>query len=162
MSQQQQPSPRMTVVCGLFAAGMGVVLILVGFGVLKPRGPNAPLWIATAAGLAFLLAGISIAVGAIHGVSSDGELPKGAGWWSRVFYYGAGIFACVCLAAIGTWVAFGPGMRNFSGTGTLLLSRDVNEVVGRAVFGFGAILTWLIAIAVAVRAARQLFPRKSP
>jgi hypothetical protein len=162
MSQQRPPSRRTAIVCGLFAAGMGMVLILMGFGVIKPRGASAPLWIATAAGLAFLLAGTSVAVGAIHGVSSDGELPNDSGWWSRAFYYSAGLVACACLAAIGTWVAFGPGMRNFGGTGTLFLSREANEIVGRVVFGFGAILTWLIAIAVAVRAARQLFPRKSP
>ena len=34
-----------------------------------------------------MLAGISIAVGAIHGVSETGELPKDTGWWMRLFYY---------------------------------------------------------------------------
>ena len=64
---------------------MGLFLLLFGLGVvpMKPRAGDAPLWIASAAGIAFMLAGISIAVGAIHGVSETGELPKDTGWWMR-------------------------------------------------------------------------------
>jgi hypothetical protein len=158
MTEQPPPSPRTTFVCGLLAVGMGLLLVLIGFGVIKPggKGMHAPLWIATCAGLVFMLAGISIAVGAIHGVSSTGELPKDAGWWSRLFYYALGLLICAGLAAIGSWVAFGPGPRVFSGTGMTFMSKGANELIGRIVFGFGAVVTWLILLAFAVTGARKL------
>jgi hypothetical protein len=34
-------------------------------------------------------------------------------------------------------------------------------MVGRIVFGFGAVIAWLITIAIALRAARKLFAGKS-
>jgi hypothetical protein len=152
-------SPRGTFLCGLIAAAMGLFLLLVGFGVVpvKPRSVHGPMWLVSAGGIAFMLAGISIAVGAIHGVSATGEIPKGASWWMRMFYYVLGLTAAAALASIGTWVAFGPGPRAFSGTGMFLLSREAGETVGRIMFGFGAVLTWLITVALAVSGARKLF-----
>jgi hypothetical protein len=153
------PSPRGTFLCGLIAAAIGLFLLLVGFGVVpvKPRSVHAPMWVLSAAGLAFMLAGISIAVGAIHGVSATGEVPKHASWWMRLFYYVLGLTAAAALASIGTWVAFGSGPRTFSGTGMFLLSRESGDSVGRIVFGLGAVMTWLITIFLAVNGARKLF-----
>jgi hypothetical protein len=79
----------------------------------------------------------------------------------RLFYYVLGLTAAAALASIGTWVAFGPGPRAFSGTGMFLLSREAGETVGRIVFGFGAVLTWLITVALAVSGARKLFLDRS-
>ena len=107
-----------------------------------------------------MLAGLSIAVGAIHGVSETGELPKDTGWWMRLFYYVIGLVIAGALASIGSWVAFGPGPRAFSGTGLFLLSPEASAMVGRIVFGFGAVLTWLCTIALAVSGARKLFVRQ--
>ena len=159
MRNRTPASPRATFFCGLLAVAMGLFLLLVSLGVVpvKPRSVHAPIWILSAAGLAFLLAGISIAVGAIHGVSATGEVPKDASWWMRMFYYVLGLTAAAALASIGTWVAFGPGPRAFSGTGMFLLSREAGETVGRIVFGFDAVLTWLITVALAVSGARKLF-----
>lgn len=159
MTNRKPASPRTTFVCGLLAAAMGLFILLVGLGVVPvdPRSVHGPMWIAFAASLAFLLAGISIAVGAVNGVSETGEVPKDASWWMRLFYYVLGLAAAVALASIGSWVAFGPGPRAFSGTGMFLLSRETGEIVGRIVFGFGAVLTWLIAIGLAVSGARKLF-----
>ena len=142
---------------------MGLFLLLVGLGVvpMNPRSVHAPLWIASAAGIAFMLAGISIAVGAIHGVSETGELPKHTGWWMRLFYYVIGLVIAGALASIGSWVAFGPGPRAFSGTGLFLLSPEASVMVGRIVFGIGAVLTWLCTIALAVSGARKLLSGKS-
>ena len=106
-------------------------------------------------------AGISIAVGAIHGVSASGELPKDSNWWMRVFYYVVGLAIVGGLAAIGSWVAFGPGARSFSGPGLFLLSAENAALVGRIIFGFGAVLTWLCLIALVASGARKLFPDKS-
>jgi hypothetical protein len=160
--EREPPSPRTTFLIGLAAVAVGLYLLLTGLGVLpKPRGPSGALCVATVAGIAFLFAGISIAFGAVHGVSAKGELPKDAGWWSRLLYYVLGLVACGSLAVIGSWVAFGPGLRQFGGTGMFLLSPESNNLIGRIVFGIGALLTWLVTIAMAVRGARQLFARKS-
>ena len=163
MNRQDPASPRTTFFCGLLAVGMGGFLLLVGFGLvpMNPRSVHGPLWIASAAGFAFMLAGISIAVGAIHGVSETGDLPKDTGWWMRLFYYVVGLVLAGSLACIGSWVAFGPGPRTFSGTGMFLLSPEAGAMVGRIVFGFGAVLTWLCTIALAVSGARKLFYSKS-
>jgi hypothetical protein len=164
MASQHPASPRATFVCGLAAIGMGLFLLLFGLGIIpiKPRAGDGPLWIAAVAGVAFMLAGLSIAVGAIHGVSQTGELPKDTGWWMRLFYTVIGVVIAGSLASIGTWVAFGPGARSFGGTGMFLLSPEANAMVGRIVFGFGAVLTWLITIAFAVRLVWRLrSPRHS-
>jgi hypothetical protein len=162
MSTDRPPlSPRTTFLCGLLAVGMGLFLLLTGLGVvtMKPRAGDGPLWIAAVAGIAFMFAGASIAFGALQGVDSTGEIPREASFWSRLLYYGLGLVCCGCLPVIGSWIAFGPGLRHFGGTGLFLLSPDANTMVGRTVFGIGAIITWLLVIALAVRAARKLFPR---
>jgi hypothetical protein len=163
MDRQQGSSPRTTLICGLAAAALGLFVVLVGLGVVpvNPRSVNGPLWIATVAGICFLLAGISVAVGAIHGVSETGEPPKDSSWWMRLFYYLIGVAIAGALASIGSWVAFGPGPRAFGGTGLFLLSPEANAMVGRIVFGFGAVLTWLCAIAIAVSGARKLFGKST-
>lgn len=61
----------------------------------------------------------------------------------RLFYTVIGVMIAAMLASIGSWIAFGPGPRAFSGTGLFLLSPDASDMVGRIVFGFGAMLTWL-------------------
>jgi hypothetical protein len=138
---------------------MGLFLLLVGLGVVpvNPRSVHGPMWTLSAGGIAFMLAGLSIAVGAIHGVSATGDLPKDTGWWMRLFYYMVGLVIVGALASIGTWVALGSGERNFSGTGLFLLSADGRDTAGRIIFGLGAVMTWLIAVVLAVSGARKLF-----
>jgi hypothetical protein len=65
----------------------------------------------------------------------------------------------VSLAAIGTWVAFGPGAREFSSP-VPFLPVWLNERIGRTVFGAGAILTWIVVIVMVVTGARSLRGRK--
>lgn len=163
MNRQQPASPRTTLLCGLLAAAMGLFLLLFGLGVvpMKPRAGDGPLWIGVVAGICFMLGGISIAVGAVHGVSESGELPKDTGWWMRLFYTVIGVTVAGSLATIGSWVAFGPGPRTFGGTGMFLLSLEANAMVGRIMFGIGAVITWLFTIAIAVRGVRQLLSGKS-
>lgn len=159
MDRQQPASRRTTFICGIAAIAAGLPLLLIGLGMLPvpPRSAQGAQWIAAVAGIAFMLAGLSIAVGALHGVSETGDLPKDTGWWMRLFYTVIGVTIAGALASIGSWVAFGPGPRAFGGTGMFLLSPEANAMIGRIVFGFGAVVTWLITIAFAVRGARQLF-----
>jgi hypothetical protein len=67
------------------------------------------------------------------------------------------VFAIIaCLGAIGSWVAFGPGEREFSG-GIPFVSPAVNSVIGRSAFGVGAVLIWLCLAAMAVSGLRKYF-----
>ena len=160
MNRQQPASPRTTFVCGLLAVAMGLFLLLVGLGVvpMEPRAGDGPLWIATAAGIAFMLAGISVAVGAIHGVSETGELPKDTGWWMRLFYYviGRGDRRLRSPAS----ARGSPSVRARAPSAAPACSccrAEASDMVGRIVFGLGAVLTWLVTIAIAVSGARKLF-----
>ena len=162
MSDNQPPSPKTTILCGLLAVGLGLFMVLIGMGIVKPdpRSMNGPLWIATCAGLVFMLAGLSVAIGALNGVSATGELPRDSGWWMRLLYYVLGFGACAGLALIGSWVAFGPGARSFSGSGMMFAPRDWAELLGRVIFGLGAVVTWLCVIALAVNGVKKLFRRE--
>ena len=163
MDRQDPASIRTRLLCALLAALAGLLLLLIGLGVIptNPRAANGPLWIVSVAGIAFMLAGLSIAVGAMNGVSESGDLPADAGWWMRLFYYVTGLAIAVSLASIGSWIAFGPGPRAFSGSGLFLLSPEAGDLVGRILFGLGAVLTWLFTVAIAVGGARKLFSRRS-
>lgn len=159
----QPASPRVTIICGLFSVAMGMMIVLFGSGVISEtrHAGDAPPWVAFVGGLIFVLAGVSIIAGALQGVPASGELPKNATWWARLFYYLVGLTLVAALATIGTWVAFGAGERSFQGPGMFFLSKSVNDLVGRIVFGFGALLTWLMLLAFAVYSGRKLFPGKS-
>ena len=61
------------------------------------------------------------------------------------------------LASIGTWIAFGPGPRQFAMS--LPVWGSLAETVGRAMFGFGAVITWLMG-ALAYAGVRKMFGKK--
>ncbi len=81
--------------------GLFLLLSVSAWSDQAARGGRAALDRAVA-GIVFMLAGISIAVGAIHGVSETGELPKDSGWWMRLFYYLIGVVIAGALACIGS------------------------------------------------------------
>ena len=69
--------------------------------------------------------------------------------------YLLGLGITMSLASIASWVAFGPGPRQFGGSGTFG-GGAVSETLGRAVFGLGAGLTWLFVITLGVVGLRRL------
>jgi hypothetical protein len=123
--------------------GVGVLLILGGFAVIAlaagwipstPEKFNAPRWVIGAAGLMFTVAGLLMLI------------PAG-GKSTLAAFLGATMASLFAL--VGGWVAFGPGVRNFSGgiaSGGVALKTDVGEYLGRAVFGAGAIILILFAV----------------
>ena len=159
---RQPESKSTTIGVGAIAIAFGGYFILVSFGLLPPpdgKNPHDPLWVAFGAGLAFLLGGIAVVTRAFAGdVPADGELPPTAPRWIRATQYVVGLAVLVCLAAIGTWIAFGPGSRAFSASGPFF-GGSIGEAIGRTVFGIGAVATWLALLAVATRAARKLLGR---
>jgi len=148
MSSLDEKTDKPTIPVGVLFAGIGLYFVLVGVGVLPvpggPRNLNAPLWVVVCAGLAFLLGGLAVIVGAAGGANEKGTLPKNAPAWMKAAQQLLVIAIFGVLAAMGTWVAFGPGDRQFSGN--VPLFGGIGEFVGRGVFGFGAVVMWLCTL----------------
>lgn len=113
-------SSRAAVILGLITTATGVALVLLAAG-LVPAGEAsraAPRWVVAAAGLMFALCGAAMIVGyaVAGGVGPDGDLPPGTSRRVRLIQYLLGLGIVGCLAAIATWIAFGPGPRAFTVT----------------------------------------------
>jgi hypothetical protein len=162
--QDRKPlSPSATIGVGGIAAAFGLYFVLVSAGVLPgPGRAHSPPWLVFGCGLAFLFGGLAVAVPAIvtGQTSPDGELPPGAPHWLGILQYVLGLTVVACLACIGTWIAFGAGARSFSIGGPFFETSGGAETIGRAVFGIGAIITWLCLVALAVGGWRKLVRRR--
>ena len=164
MSDKRPATRKEMLVIGLIAGGAGLFFVLVGLGIVPPPGGtkalHAPLWVVFCAGLTFLLGGGALLLHLMSGAKpTDDDFPAGAPQWMRVVRYLAMVAIFVSFAAIGSWVAFGPGDRAFT-VSVPFGSGPASEIVGRVAFGIGAIITWLCTIVVAVIGARKLFPRE--
>ena len=60
------------------------------------------------------LAGIAIAFQTLGQANADSDLPAAAPRWMRALQYLIGLAIFCCFSAIATWIAFGPGERQFS------------------------------------------------
>jgi hypothetical protein len=140
---------------GLVAGGAGLYFMLVGLGVVPaPSRQHAPSWVVFAAGLVFFLGAIGVILPHLAGVKANGhDLPPDSPRWLQVAQYLLVLSIFACFGAIGSWIAFGPGPRAFSGT------VAVGAVVGRIVFGIGAVMVWLGFIAMAISGWRRLSGR---
>jgi hypothetical protein len=144
------------------AAAIRVYFGMVGLRLLPIPGGSAnlhaPLWLVVCIGLAFILAGAALCIQAVGHANSAGELPAAAPQWMRIAQFLAAFMIFVLFGAIATWVAFGPGERAFSGS--IAVEGHAGEVIGRIAFGFGAVITWLCAIAFGAYGFRK-FVRRS-
>ncbi len=120
---------------GLAAVVAGLVVCFLVYR--HPEGLRAPAWIAYAAGFAFVLAGLAMLAAARDAMQLQGLL---------------GLSVVVCLLAICTWIAFGPGERACS-MSFPLLHADIGDALCRGAFGFGALL---MALFLALLARRML------
>jgi hypothetical protein len=163
--EQAQPSRTRIIVVGLLTVAMGVFTILGSLGIIAPlhSAADAPSWLGAAAGLAFALAGTAAILQAtLTGwVGADGDLPATTPRWLRAIYGLIVLSILACLASMGSWVAFGPGEREFS-TPFFFLGSHANAVIGRIAFGIGAVLVWLILITCAIISMRRLASPRSP
>jgi hypothetical protein len=64
------------------------------------------------------------------------------------------------LATIGTFIAIGSGPRAFSLSAPFVEMQATGEVLGRTVFGLGAVIVWIYVIALTVGTVRKLFDRR--
>jgi len=121
-----------TTVRGRLAVGLlfwGVGFLVMYMSVSHPEQVNGPWWLGFAAGWVFAAAGLAVAV-------QGTELQTWVG----------GLAVATLLlgfAAIGNWIAFGPGPRGCSGGISLLFfsgSRSAGEMECRVAFGLGAVI----------------------
>ena len=68
-----------------------------------------------------------------------------------------GIGIAGALATIGTWIAIGSGPRAFNLSAPLVEMQTAGEMIGRTVFGLGAVIVWIYMIALTVGTVRKLF-----
>jgi|RhiMetdeSRZDD1v2_1073273.scaffolds.fasta_scaffold1509846_2 hypothetical protein len=155
----RQLPPVAAVVVGLGCALMGTFIVLLGLGALgePPLADGVPAWVGVLGGVVFVLGGAALIVGYVvaGGATADGDLPPGTPFSVRLVQYLLGLGITMSLASIASWVAFGPGPRQFGGSGTFG-GGAVSETLGRAVFGLGAGLTWLFVITLGVVGLRRL------
>jgi hypothetical protein len=145
---------------GIACAGGGFYLALVGLRVFSPPSRiHGPYWLGFAAGLVFFAAGLSVLVRAwLHVPDKQPNLPNDAPAVAEAIQWLATLTIIVALASIGTWVAFGPGPGQFSMS--LPVWGSLAEMIGRAMFGFGAIITWLMAALMAYAGAMKMLGKK--
>ena len=81
-----------------------------------------------------------------------GDDPSGdtaAGRFARGFRDVIAFFIIAGLAALFSWIAFGPGPRHFTIAFAGLIMPASGSMMGRAAFGLGALLAWgLLALFV--------------
>ena len=153
-------SPRAAVALGLVITAAGLLLVLFAVGLVPGAEASleAPRWVVACAGLMFALCGGAVIVGyaVAGGVGPDGDLPAGTPRWVRLTQYLLGLGIIGNLAAITTWIAFGPGPRAFTVMLPFVGRGPGDETVGRAVFGFGAVLMWVFLVVFVVVSVQRL------
>ena len=159
MTARTQLSPGGAIAVGLLMGAMGTLLILITLGAVGDRdlSDGTPAWVGVVAGLMFVMGGLAMIVGygIAGGVAPDGSLPPGTPLTVCIVQNALGVGIAAMLALIGSWVAFGPGVRHFTGTAPFI-SGVVNEMLGRTVFGIGAVLIWIFVAAMIVQTVRQV------
>ena len=164
MRPETPASPADIVGIGIAFALAGGYFILVAIGALPAPGEeaHAPSAVVFCAGLAFLFAGGTCMVRAKAGMADhQDDVPDEAPRWLKLAYRALGIGVAGALAAIGTWIAIGGGPRAFSVSAPFVEMRTTGEVIGRTVFGLGAIIVWIYVIALTVGTVRKFFGRRS-
>jgi hypothetical protein len=96
----------------------------------------------------------AVVIQTIAGVTGD-SAPSAVPVRVRFTMTALALTITVCLASIGLWVAFGSGPRHFTSNLPFLGDR-VGELIGRAAFGFGALLICLVLIAIAISGVLRL------
>jgi hypothetical protein len=167
MSTQDQAKPDRAkpadiIGFGVAFAAAGVYFMLVAGGLLPmPSGANAPPFIIFAIGQAFLFAGLTCVVRSRAGMSDQqSEVPDSAPLWTQVSYRILGIGITGALALVGTWIAIGSGPRAFNISGPFIEMRTTGEMIGRSVFGLGAVIVWIYVIALTVGTVRKFLNRR--
>jgi hypothetical protein len=144
----------------LVAAAIGLFYILYSTGIVgpaaRPRGEE-PGWLGLVIGLIFLLGGgaVVIRTAANRGGASERDLPATTPPWLRFIQHAMAWTIVGLLGIVASWAAFEPGRRDFAGSGSL-----VGEAGGRIAFGIGAVLIWVVLLAMVIAGVRRLLAHK--
>jgi hypothetical protein len=159
-SARSSAPDRSLIAIGILTAVAGLYFALVGIEALPPPSRiNGPIWLSLFVGVVFLATGISVIVRGLSGADDrSSSLPEDAPTWMKTVYWLDSVIAAAGLAGIGTWIAFGAGTRHFSMARPI--AGPVGEGIGRTVFGIGAIIAWLIVLAIARAGAKKIFGKK--
>ena len=130
------PHSRLAWGLGCIALGCYPISMALGWLPVDEADVMAPLWVVAMAGLAFVIAGAMILL-ANHSWAND---------------LLAGVL-CLLFGITGTWVSLFSSSEGFSG-GSPLLSDESNVMLGRWLFGIGALICFAIS-AYAFRRAAQ-------
>jgi len=161
MSQTNTPADKSTIACGLLTVAMGAFLALQTSGLVnvgaRPDG-DAPSWVGVCAGLIFIAGGVAVVLQSLPFAKfvAGGNFSADTPTWVRSVTLALVLTIVGGLAAIGGWVAFGPGPRHFHVVGMFIGGDRVDDAIGRVVFGIGTVLTGLIFAVFAVTGARRL------
>jgi hypothetical protein len=142
---------------GLMAVAIGLLAILLSLGLLGSAPSSKPpenSWLGVVFGIAFLFAGISAIIQAVaaRGYPTTAELPASSPAWLRLLHTLLGFGIIISLGTIFTWIAIGPGKREFTGSGAIF-----GETAGRIAFGIGAMLFWIALGVFIFTKLRRLF-----
>ena len=139
-----QNSNTSTLLCGAIAALLGGFFVLEALGI-APGGAASSSderAVGACAGAMFVAGGVAAMLTTLPGRRA------------RLAIEGLAFVIVVGFAAIGGWIAIGPGERSF-GSPLAIFGPRVNEISGRIVFGFGALVSLGVAAAM-LRAGRAL------
>jgi hypothetical protein len=172
MAFETASSNRSNIFWGLFAAALGAFIVAGAsglFGVTLHPTEGTPQWVGICAGAIFVAGGFAVALQSLPAAKPmpDGSLSPDAPRWVQRASLALGLFIVGGFAAIFLWIAFGPGERHFSGSGSFggirvtetLSGGHANEMIGRAAFGFGAVFACVMFVAFLVSGARRLLRR---
>jgi hypothetical protein len=147
---------------GILFIACALIPVLAELGILPTRpgaSTDTPAWIGVSIGLVFFLAGVFLLSDAVAGgTGPDGQIRDDAPSWIRRFQSITGLAIAVTLAVIASWVAFGSGERHFSMSVSLpfmAAGRAGSDTLGRWVFGFAAVLMWIVIAGSLFGAARK-------
>ena len=168
MPSRSQLSARGAAVMGVIFIACALIPVLAGLGILPSRRgatAEAPGWIGVVIGLAFFLAGLVLLSDAVAGgTAPDGQLRDDAPGWIKRFQSVVALAIAATLATITSWVAFGSGERHFSMSISLpfmAAGRAGSDKLGRWVFGFVAVLMWIVIAGTLISAARKAIAKST-
>lgn len=133
-------SPRARWGLCLFCVALGLYPILLATGVVEPDPGqlHAPRWVVAVAGSIFVVLGL--------------YLPFSGSKFSNNLF---GALICLSFAAIGGWVALYAEPGSITG-GIPFAPKGLNHLLGRGMFGFGALISLAMAVYALRLAARAL------
>jgi hypothetical protein len=160
MGRQIQSSAKSTIAYALVAVAIGLFYVLYGAGIVGPAarpGSDEPGWLGIIIGLLFLFGGAAVIIqtAATGGDTSGNDLPATMPRGLRLIHHAMAWAIVGMLGIIASWVAFGPGQRHFTGSGSIF-----GETGGRIVFGIGAVLIWVLLLAMVIAGVRRLLAHK--